>query len=185
MKASLAEWLVGASAAALVTAAALPALVSWLSLDPEVPLSPRVAAPRPARDTGEDLLPSAVDLRGHFRVFAASAPFLRGSWPRFRGEGFDNVSRETVRLASHWPAQGPPVLWSVGLGEGHAGAAVREGRVYVLDYDEAEQSDSLRCFALADGAELWRRWYRTGAKRNHGVSRTVPAVAEGYVVTLA
>ena len=40
------------------------------------------------------------------------------------------------------------------------------------------ESDVLRCLSLADGREIWRRWYRTGAKRNHGVSRTVPAVTE-------
>ena len=42
----------------------------------------------------------------------------------------------------------------------------------------------LRCLSLADGREIWRRWYRTGAKRNHGVSRTVPAVTDRWVVTI-
>ena len=34
--------------------------------------------------------------------------------------------------------------------------AVFASRVYLLDYDEAKRSDALRCFALADGKELWR-----------------------------
>jgi outer membrane protein assembly factor BamB len=76
------------------------------------------------------------------------------------------------------------VLWAVDLGEGHAGAAVLGGRVYLLDYDERTESDLLRCLSLADGREIWRRWYRTGAKRNHGVSRTVPAVTDRWVVTI-
>jgi outer membrane protein assembly factor BamB len=74
-----------------------------------------------------------------------------GSWPRFRGAAFDNASRETVPLAESWPAGGPPGLWSVELGEGHAGAAVSDGRVYLLDYDEGSESDVLRCLSLADG----------------------------------
>ena len=52
------------------------------------------------------------------------------------------------------------ILWSVNdLGEGYAGAAVANGRVYVLDYDEVREADSLRCFSLDDGKEIWRRWY--------------------------
>jgi outer membrane protein assembly factor BamB len=76
------------------------------------------------------------------------------------------------------------VLWSVQLGEGHAGAAVANGRVYVLDYDERRQADALRCFSLDDGREIWRRWYTVHMKRNHGISRTVPAVNERFVVTI-
>jgi outer membrane protein assembly factor BamB len=76
------------------------------------------------------------------------------------------------------------VLWAVDLGEGHAGPAVHDGRVYVLDYDRAATADALRCLSLADGREVWRYTYPVEVKRNHGMSRTVPAVAEGHVVAL-
>ncbi|MDD4872230.1 MAG: PQQ-binding-like beta-propeller repeat protein, partial [Kiritimatiellae bacterium] len=79
---------------------------------------------------------------------------------------------------------GPPVLWSVELGEGYAGPAVLNGCVYVLDYDSRENADALRCFSMDDGKEIWRRWYKVHIKRNHGMSRTVPAVTENYVVTI-
>jgi outer membrane protein assembly factor BamB len=72
----------------------------------------------------------------------------------------------------------------VDLGEGHAGAAVDRGRVWVLDYDEEERADALRCFSLDTGRELWRRSYKVHVKRNHGMSRTVPAVAGRFVVTI-
>jgi outer membrane protein assembly factor BamB len=96
----------------------------------------------------------------------------------------DGASHETVPLARSWSAGGPPVLWSVELGEGYAGAAVRAGRVYVLDYDQRQRDDVLRCLSLADGKEIWRRAYPVKVKRNHGMSRTVPAVSENYVVSL-
>jgi outer membrane protein assembly factor BamB len=54
----------------------------------------------------------------------------------------------------------------------------------VLDYDEAAHADALRCFALADGTEIWRRSYSVMIKPNHGISRTVPAVSGRYVVSL-
>jgi outer membrane protein assembly factor BamB len=127
---------------------------------------------------------AATDLRGGYRAGDGLPGPDVGGWPRFRGDDLANTSREAVPLAESWPEGGPPVRWAADLGEGHAGAAVRGGRVYLLDYDEGSESDVLRCLSLADGREIWRRWYRTGAKRNHGVSRTVPAVTERWVVTI-
>jgi len=42
----------------------------------------------------------------------------------------------------------------------------------------------LRCFSLATGEELWQRGYTVRLKRNHGLSRTIPAVTDKYVVTI-
>ena len=107
-----------------------------------------------------------------------------GAWPRFRGAGFDNVCTDQVALAEGWPPGGPPALWSLELGDGHAGAAVLNGRVYVMDYDVKEQADTLRCLSLDDGREIWRRGYKIQVKQNHGMSRTVPAVTDKHVVTI-
>ena len=52
------------------------------------------------------------------------------------------------------------------------------------DYDEELGEDALRCLSLDDGREIWRRAYRVRVKRNHGMSRTVPALADGVVVTV-
>ena len=109
---------------------------------------------------------------------------LPGAWPRFRGPNFDAVSAEKVTLAKAWPAEGPRVLWSVDVGEGYAGAAVLEGRVYLLDFDQDKQADVVRCLSLNDGKEIWRYSYPVKIKRFHGMSRTVPAVTDKYVVTL-
>ncbi|MHB9132468.1 MAG: PQQ-binding-like beta-propeller repeat protein [Armatimonadota bacterium] len=109
---------------------------------------------------------------------------LPGLWSHFRGEQFDAVSTETTPLAKSWASGGPAQLWAINLGEGYAGAAVRNGRVYVLDYDQAAKTDVLRCLSLADGKEIWSRSYPMEVKRNHGMSRTVPAVTDKYVITL-
>lgn len=115
---------------------------------------------------------------------AATVPSLPGSWPGFRGPDLDNISKESTSLATSWGPQGPKTLWSVQLGEGHAGAAVLNGRVYVLDYDQTNKADKLRCLSLADGGELWSHSSPVVVKRNHGMSRTVPAVTGSYVVAL-
>jgi len=126
----------------------------------------------------------SVNLAGTFTKSDGVPAQLPGLWPGFRGPQMDGVSEETVPLARQWGAGGPPVLWSVKLGEGYAGAAVRAGRVYVLDYDQQARDDVLRCLSLADGKEIWRRAYPVKVKRNHGMSRTVPAVTDKYVVSL-
>jgi outer membrane protein assembly factor BamB len=123
--------------------------------------------------------------KGELTHSTGVAAAIAGAWPWFRGQGLDAICRDpNVTLARQWPQQGPPVLWSVDLGEGYAGAAVRGGRVYVLDYDEAKQGDAIRCLSLADGKEIWRYFYPVKVKRNHGMSRTVPAVTDRSVVTL-
>jgi outer membrane protein assembly factor BamB len=109
---------------------------------------------------------------------------LSGSWPGFRGLLRDGISSDPVALTEH-PATGAyPVVWSREVGEGHAGVAISQGAVYLLDYDRAAQADVVRCLSLADGQEIWSYAYPVPIKRNHGMSRTVPAVAGKYVVTL-
>jgi len=127
---------------------------------------------------------AALPLVGKLVRLAGTRADLPGAWPRFRGERFDGICDDGVPLARTWPAKGPEVLWSVELGEGHAGAAVLGGAVYVLDYDRQASADTLRCLSLADGGEIWNYSYPVLVKRNHGMSRTTPAVTEQYVVAL-
>ena len=104
-------------------------------------------------------------------------------WPGFRGPDRSNIVSHAVPIKL---VEGDfQELWSVETGEGHAAPAVWRGRVYVLDYNEQLSSDALRCLDLKTGEELWRRWYRVPMKRNHGFSRTIPAItADGRVVTI-
>lgn len=109
---------------------------------------------------------------------------LPGQWLSFRGQHRDAISRDKTPLSEAWGEGGVRQLWSVDVGEGYAGAAVDAGRVYVMDYERETQRDALRCLSLVDGSELWRSSYPLKVNRNHGMSRTVPALAEGYVVAL-
>jgi outer membrane protein assembly factor BamB len=107
---------------------------------------------------------------------------LKGEWPCFRGARHDNQA--PLPPGQKWVEGGFEELWSVTTGEGHAAPVVSEGRVYVLDYDEALSSDALRCLDILTGRQLWRRWYRVPMKRNHGFSRTIPAVTRSSVITI-
>ncbi len=107
-----------------------------------------------------------------------------GLWPWFRGPARNGVLETSGKLNFDWASSPPRAVWTVQLGEGYAAPVVRRGRVYLIDYDQAGQADAVRCFALVSGEEIWRRSYPVSVKRNHGMSRTIPAVTDKYVVTL-
>ena len=155
----------------------------WLAYDPVDDFAKSLPGldNRPAR---ADSLTEIVKIGEYF--FASGGTLTEGTetWPRFRGEDFDNISKSRIKLLNGFSGQIPEILWTIDLGEGHAGAAIYKGAVYVLDYDELKRSDILRCLNLADGKEIWQRGYRVTIKRNHGMSRTVPAVTEKYIVSV-
>ena len=103
-------------------------------------------------------------------------------WPQFQGPDRNGISRDTG-LARSWPAGGPELLWSVPLGEGFAGPAIRDGEVYLLDRVGSRQ-DILRCFSLYTGEELWRFAYNAPGSTPYNGSRTTPTVTETHVYTV-
>lgn len=107
-----------------------------------------------------------------------------GAWTRFRGEKLDGISVESAKLSQRWDSPGPRRVWSIPVGEGYAGAVVRDGRVYVMDYDQEKRQDAVRCLSLTDGSEIWRYAYPVAVKRNHGMSRTVPTLAGQDVIAM-
>lgn len=161
--------------------------LSWWRQSPDVTsITKRVPLDRELADFSSSTtnLEAQVRIGESFTNFAGVPGKTTGEWPCFRGANHDNIVSGGPRLADSWPAGGPPVLWSVELGEGYAGPVVMNGCVYLLDYIGKDNADALRCFSMADGREIWRRWYKVHIKRNHGMSRTVPAVSGRYVVTI-
>ena len=147
---------------------------------PGVPASQSATAPLATPTT----LPA--EAIGGARVAGEAKPTgPAGSWPQFRGPDRNGISPEKTPLARSWGPNGPPVLWKrPHLGQGHAGPAVRHGRIYLLDHDEAAGRDVLRCISPADGKDIWRYSYPVKLRYDHGTSRTVPAVGDRHVVTL-
>jgi outer membrane protein assembly factor BamB len=106
-----------------------------------------------------------------------------GDWPQFRGLDRSNMSAETGLFRS-WPSQGPKVLWKTPVCEGYAGAAIKDGRVYLNDYDIQKKEHLVRCISLADGKDMWRWSYPVEVRPNHGITRTVPAVGKKLIFSL-
>lgn len=155
----------------------------WLFHDPVKDLSINLPGQdnRPSLNTGAG---EKVIIGEKFTAYTDIPGDLQGKWPRFRGTDHDNINKESIPLLDSWQDQEPLILWEKELGEGHAAPVIYNGRVYILDYHEIKKADALRCFDLKTGEELWRRWYNVHVKRNHGMSRTVPAIFDHYIVTI-
>lgn len=125
-----------------------------------------------------------VSIGEKFTFYHEASSELSGKWTGFRGADRDNINKEDVHLIDSWGTDGPKIDWIVELGEGHAAPVIYNGKVYILDYHEIKKADALRCFSLETGEEIWRRWYKVHVKRNHGMSRTVPAISDKYIVTI-
>ncbi len=136
---------------------------------------------RPAQIQGGQ---NAEPVVGKLVRFSGKASDIAGSWPRFRGPAYDAISTAPAPLANTWPETGPDVLWSMETGEGFAGAAIHGGCVYLMDYDRDTTEESIRCFSLDTGEEIWRYAYAIKIKRWHGMSRTVPAVTDDFIVAM-
>lgn len=116
-------------------------------------------------------------------VLLVSVSALGGDWPQFRGPNRDNISAETGLLRS-WPAKGPKVLWKIPVCEGYAGAAIKDGRVYLNDYNSGKKEHLVRCISLADGKDIWQFSSPVEVRPNHGITRTVPTVGQKLVFSL-
>ncbi len=106
-----------------------------------------------------------------------------GDWPQFRGPDRNNISTETG-LYRTWPSGGPKVLWKTPVCEGYAGAAIKDGRVYLNDYNTQKKEHLIRCISLADGKDIWQWSYPEEIRPNHGITRTVPAVGQKLIFSL-
>jgi outer membrane protein assembly factor BamB len=163
---------------------ALALLAAWLASRPRRPQLERV--PGTDKAPGSELGSRGNAVLAGKLVVSQKAPYLSsgssGAWPGFRGKDRNGISPDSKHLARSWDNSGLRQIWSIDVGDGYAGAAVLNGRVYLMDYDRERKQDALRCLSVEDGGELWRFAYPVSIKRNHGMSRTVPAVTEHYVV---
>jgi outer membrane protein assembly factor BamB len=170
----------GIAATTLVVLIYTGAIVLWHLYNP----TPNITIQNPGADNrpeGSARKGDDVVIGEFFMQYAEIASSLTGQWNCFRGSDYHNrvFTNTSLDFTSDFS-----VMWQVETGEGHAAPVICNGRAYLLDYDEKLSSDALRCFDLETGTELWRRWYRVPMKRNHGFSRTAPAINEKYVITI-
>ncbi|MCX8157034.1 MAG: PQQ-like beta-propeller repeat protein [Verrucomicrobiae bacterium] len=102
-------------------------------------------------------------------------------WPQYLGPYRNSTSNQKGILRA-WPTNGPEVIWTVSVGRGFGGPAVKDGKVFLLDRDD-KVGDNLRCFDLDTGRELWHFAYEAPGTVMFPGSRSVPTVDGNRVYT--
>lgn len=161
---------------------AVVAAMVWLLSPAVVEVNPRL--PIPENDPANIVIADdAAENPGTLIRGSGTRAAVLGTWPQFRGPLRNGIAVDPD-LPEKWSETGPRLAWKMTVGEGHAGAVIAGGCLYLVDYDEEAKEDVVRCLSLADGAEVWRYTYSSKIKRNHGMSRTVPAASGEFLVTL-
>ena len=98
---------------------------------------------------------------GCLAYFAFSAGcLLADDWTQWRGNNRDGVWLETGVISSFEKSDLEP-LWRQSIGTGYSSPTVAQGKVLLMDFDEAKQEESVRCFDMKTGEALWSHTYRS------------------------
>ena len=120
-----------------------------------------------------------------FVVMAALTSLIPGdsaqaNWSRYLGDHRNATADTDILLADVWPESGPKEHWSVDIGEGFGGVAIRDSQVFLLDRVPREK-DVLRVFDLKTGKELWSVSIPSPGALPFPGSRSVPTVDDERV----
>jgi outer membrane protein assembly factor BamB len=165
---------------ALVLATALGAMGFWMMAPPPDVGGMGVPIPKPKPSMKDE----EKSLLGALNPGSAKSSSLSGSWAQFRGNKLDSKSSDPRSILTEWPDNGPSVVWKTKLSKGHGGASIHQGKAYILDYNTETFADVIRCLNVETGQEIWNYAYPVKTKNNHGITRSVPAVNDRFVVTL-
>lgn len=102
-------------------------------------------------------------------------------WPQILGPSRSGVSEDT-KLPDHWPDEGPKQLWEQTIGEGFAGPAIANNRVFLFHRIGADEI--VDCLDLESGKQIWRSTFPAsyqGRIEPDGGPRCVPLVHDQSV----
>lgn len=120
-------------------------------------------------------------------------------WPQWLGPKRDGIWRE-AGIAVKFPPGGPKVRWRTPIGEGYAGPAVANGKVYITDrvlgkgaknpdnaFDRKTRVAGIErvlCLNESNGDVIWKHEYPCEYQISYASGpRTTPVVAGGKVYT--
>jgi outer membrane protein assembly factor BamB len=111
------------------------------------------------------------------------SPQSVSDWPQFLGPARNGTSPETG-LFETWTKKGPPVRWSVKVGEGYAGPVVAGKRVVL--FHRVGNEEVIECFDTDKGESQWKFAYATKYVDRYGKGngpRATPLISGGKVYT--
>lgn len=78
------------------------------------------------------------------------------SWNFFRGPNFDGIS-PSASVADSWDQKGPPILWTIELGQGYSGFVGADDRLYTQYQSLTGQY--VACLDAKTGDKVWEHRY--------------------------
>lgn len=108
---------------------------------------------------------------------AACSVTFAGDWPQILGPNRNGVAAGE-KLADNWESREPEKLWELEVGDGYAGPAVKDDRVFV--FHRVGGKERLDCVDATSSEEIWStEWtatYRGGIDSDRG-PRCVPLIS--------
>lgn len=98
-------------------------------------------------------------------AIGAPAPIHAQDWLQWGGAGRDFRVKSDVRLATHWPKDGPPVVYERALGSGYSAVLVAGDRLYTGYHDGTHEA--IVALDAASGQTLWQRPIASQYRESH------------------
>ncbi len=80
-------------------------------------------------------------------------------WPQWGGPQRDLIWREKGIVKTFPTTELLPRVWSAPLGEGYAGPAVANGKVFVMDRSADQKGERVICLDAETGQQIWKHEY--------------------------
>lgn len=93
-------------------------------------------------------------------IAVSISPTRADDWPQWGGLKRDSVWRETGIVKRLPTTELLPRVWSTPIGEGYAGPAVADGRVYLTDRLQNKGTERVLCLDAGTGNEIWKHEYK-------------------------
>lgn len=119
-------------------------------------------------------------------VTSIATQFVRADdWPQWGGPKRDIVWREAGIVDKFETSGLLPRVWSTPIGEGYAGPAVANGRVYITDRIKKERTERVLCLDANTGEVMWKHEYPARYTVSYPAGpRATPVVHNDMVYTI-
>ena len=88
---------------------------------------------------------------GAVLLLAQGATASADDWPIFLGPHGTGVTTD-AGISDHWPAAGPPLVWSKRIGTGYSSPSIRDGKLVV--HHRLRNSEIVECLNATSGARF-------------------------------
>lgn len=114
----------------------------------------------------------------------ANVSLGQDDWSQWRGKNRDGVWRDSDIIPS-FTANDLKPLWRTEIGTGYSSPTFADGKVFLMDFDENKNEESVRCFNSQTGEQEWEHTYESIYKIGYTAGpRASVTIVEGLAYAL-